>query len=347
MKKAVLLLLILLPFLSGCAAAETAAETYTTETGVQFRMTLQEVLDIETARGNETMETHDGFESYQMSYEENIHLYSLRCRRMEYDFDTIDRRLYQVSYYSDDGAAAYSYLRYRILSEYGEPVEDEKDEGKYSLLYDQVGWGTDHIEVTHWIAEDGSNLGIDLWWNEYNSLFAVFYDCSNPASCGAQQKVYSDESGISFVFPDGWDVWKLGAEPDALKISFLMRHELYSSVDYSRVDYYGFLQDIFGTMDSEREAYNTDFISENLIASITGSGAYQNFRKEEHGGIPFCVFDFRRPGEFSQEPEYECTAALTMKDGILHVLRLSSDSGQDELMPAFEKLLDSVRFRDE
>ena len=92
--KRIAVLCLILTLVSFVASA--TAEPYTTEYGVKFGMTPQEVQDIESQKNHGLKGTFENSDSYQLYYETDVHFYSLRCTRMQYDFDVIDRLLFQV-----------------------------------------------------------------------------------------------------------------------------------------------------------------------------------------------------------------------------------------------------------
>ena len=215
-------------------AVSAAADLYSTEYGVKFGMTPQEVQDIETQNGNELKGTFEDYDSYQLYYETDVHLYSLRCVRMQYDFDVVDRLLFQVYYVSKGGAADFAYLTSLLSTKYGAPVNDTNDSGDYSLHYDRLGRDDGHIEAAHWLVPE-LNLGVDLWYNDYDSVFTTFYDTSNLASYGALPQYYTDEvTGISFAHMDGWDASLFALPP--MKRRFTLRRDTETSVMYFQMD---------------------------------------------------------------------------------------------------------------
>ena len=337
MKKTCMLCLVL-AMLSFVACA--MADLYATEFGVKFGMTPQEVQDIETENKHELKGDFQNADSYQLYYETDIHFYSLRCVRMEYDFDVNDRLLFQVYYVSKGSAADFAYVNSLVTMLYGSPVNDIDDSGRYSLLYDQVGKDS-HIDVTHWLVPN-QNLGIDLWYNDYGTVFVSFYDTSNPASYGALPQYYSDETGISFAYMDGWDAMPLSFKP--LMIAFTHRRDTQTSVQYMQLDLWENLKEYYEPLGFKREDIGPEYLEDDIVASLMNPFVPQNLRTKKYGSIDFRLFEYQTDNDGASPDLYYCTVALTMRDGNVHMFQLSSVSKHDESMEDFESLLSTVSF---
>ena len=323
-------------------AVSAAADLYSTEYGVKFGMTPQEVQDIETQNGNELKGTFEDYDSYQLYYETDVHLYSLRCVRMQYDFDVVDRLLYQVYYVSKGGAADFAYLNSLLSTKYGAPVNDTNDSGDYSLHYDRLGRDDGHIEAAHWLVPE-LNLGVDLWYNDYDSVFTTFYDTSNLASYGALPQYYTDEvTGISFAHMDGWDASLFALPP--MKRRFTLRRDTETSVMYFQMDIWEELKDSYEPLGIKREDIGPDFLEDYIVAQLMHPIELQNLRTEQHGSLKYRVFEYQTDNNGASPELYYCTDAMTCRDGYIHIFQLSSVSKHDESMPAFETLLSSVTF---
>ncbi len=337
MKKALMLCLVL-AMLSFVTFA--MADLYTTEYGVKFGMTPREVQDIEAENNHELKGDYQDADSYQLYYETDIHFYSLKCTRMEYDFDVNDRLLFQVYYVSKGGAADFAYVKSLVTTQYGSPVNDTSDSAEYSLLYDKIGRDS-HIEVAHWLVSD-QNLGIDLWYNDYGTVFASFYDTLNPAAYGALPQYYSDETGIAFAYMDGWDAMPFSFKP--LMISFTHRRDTQTSVQYLQMDLWENLKEYYEPMGFKREDIGPDFLEDDIVSLLMQPIEPQNLRKKKYGSLDFRVFEYQTDNDGASPDLYYCTAALTMRDGYVHMFQLSSVSKHDESMPAFETMLSTVTF---
>lgn len=334
---AICLILAMISFAS-CALADL----YATEYGVKFGMTTQEVQDIETENNHELKGDYQDAQSYQLYYETDIHFYSLKCTRMEYDFDVNDRLLYQVYYVSKGGTADFAYIKSLVTMQYGSPVNDTDDSGEYSLLYDQIGKDS-HIDVTHWLVPD-LNMGVDLWYNHYDTVFASFYDTSNPASYGALPQYYSDETGISFAYMDGWDTMPFSFKP--LMISFTHRRDTQTSVQYLQMDLWENLKVYYEPMGFKREDIGPEFLEDNIISLLMQPIKPQDLRTMKYGSLDFRVFEYQTDNDGASPDLYYCTAAMIAQDGYVHMFQLSSISKHDESMPAFETMLSTVTFGD-
>ncbi len=342
MKKllALCLLLVLISFM-----ANAMAEPYKTEYGITFGMTPQEVQDIETQNGKELKGTWENADSYQLYYEKDVHFYSLRCTRMEYDFDVSNHLLFQVYYVSNGGAADYAYAKSLITSMYGDPESNANNTGNYSILYDQIG--DSHIEESHWLISGEAALGIDLWYNDYNTVFIMFFDASNPASFGALPKQYSDNTGLEFSYPEGsWDAMDLSILGDLTpaKISFTLRGDTQTSIQYMRLDLWGNLQEYYEPMGFKRGDFGEDFLEDDIVSMLMQPTIPQNLRTKYYSGIRFRLFEHQTDNNGKSPDLYYCSIAMTVRDGYLHMFQLSSVSKHDQLMPDFENLLSTVAF---
>ena len=329
------LVLVIVSFIA-CASADL----YATEHGIKFGMTPQEVQDIEAENNNVLKGDYLDTKSYQLYYETDIHFYSLKCSRMQYDFDLNDRLLYQVYYVSKGGAADYAYINSIVTTQYGSPVNDTSDSGKYSLLYDQIG-KDGHIDVTHWLVPE-QNLGIDLWYNDYGTVFVSFYDTSNPASYGEIPQYYSDETGISFAYMDGWDAMPFAFDP--LMLSFTHRRDTQTSVQYIRIDLWENIKEYYEPIGFKREDIGADFLEDSIVSLLMQPYEIQNLRTVRYGSLEFKVFEYQTDNNGASPDLYYCTVAMTLRDAYVHMFQLSSVSRHDESMPAFEKLLETVTF---
>ena len=337
MKKVVMLYLLLVT-LSFAACA--LADNYATEYGVKFGMTPQEVQNIEMENNHVLKGDFQNTESYQLYYETDIHFYSLKCTRMQYDFGINDRLLFQVYYVSKGGAADFAYVNSFVTKQYGAPVNDINDSGEYSLLYDQVGKDS-HIDDAHWIIPD-QNLGIDLWYNDYETVFVSFYDTSNPSSYGAPPQFYSDETGISFAYMDGWDAMPLSINP--MMIFFTHRRDTHTTVQYMQLDLWENLKEQYEPMGYKREDIGADFLEDDIVSVLMHPTEPQNLRTKQYGSVVFKVFEHQTDNNGASPDLYYCSIAMTVYDGYLHMFQLSSVSKHDESMPAFEALLSTVSF---
>ena len=325
-------------------AIGAVADQYSTVYGVKFGMTPQEVQDLETQNGNELKGTFESNDSYQLYYEKDVHLYSLKCTRMEYDFDVKDRLLYQVYYVTNGGAADFTYVKSLLSAEYGVQVNDTSDKGEYSLLYDQLGREDRHIEVAHWLVPE-QNLGIDLWYNHYDTVFALFYDTSNPASYGAVPKYYKDDvTGISFSYMDGWDASMFNLPP--AKMGFTLRRDTKTNVQYFQIDIWENVKESYETLGFSREDIGPDFLDDDIVSALFQPIVPQNLRTEQHGTVKFRVFEHQTDNNGASQELYYCTVALTARNGYIHLFQLASVSKHDESMPAFNNLLSTVTFGD-
>jgi hypothetical protein len=119
---------------------------------------------------------------------------------MEYDFALNDQHLYQLYYVTSGGEPDYLYAKALLTKQYGQPETDQEDAETYSYLYESRGNGIDLSEAAHWVPENRNDPGIDLWYNDSDTVFIVFYDTANPASHNQ--------------YPDNWAEWPVDELPD-------------------------------------------------------------------------------------------------------------------------------------
>ena len=260
---------------------------------------------------------------------------------MEYDFDLSDRLLYQVYYVSKGGSADFAFFMGVLTAKYGDMIIDKEDSGKYSLLYDQLGRDDGHIGVAHWLVTD-QKLGIDLWYNDSDTVFTVFYDMSNPASYGEVARYYTDDTGISFAYMDGWDASAFNFPPQMM--GFVHRRDTKSSVQYIRLDLWEDLKEYYEPMGFNRRDVGPAFLDDDMVSILMGTIIPQNLRTRRHNGVSYKVFEHQTDNNGKSEEVYYCTIEMTVREGYLHMFQLSSVSRHDELLPDFEKLMDTVTF---
>ena len=330
---------------------QTKAEgtnSFISDRGIKFGMTVQEVQDIEEQKHTELDDIYVDSNAYEIWYEKDIQLYSINCLRVQYDFDLNDQRLFTLHYVSKGGVTDYKYAVKKITKQYGDPIIVYNNENSYSLLYEQIGRNS-HIDDTHWlISDDEMQLGIDAWYNDYDTVFIVFYDPSNPASYGLLQKKYSDESGISFVYPEGWDgveFTNLMVDLTSIKVSLNPRGNSDATMQYARVDMWEDWEKTFGPLGFTREDIGPDFLEEETISLIMQIEPL-NLRTIVCNNVKLQVFEYQTDNNGKADKNNICSAALTMRDAYLHMFVFSSKSKFDEYYPAFEQMISTVSFND-
>ena len=315
-------------------------ESYKTELGVTFGMTPEEVQDIEARNNHELKGTYENDDSYQLYYEKDTQLFGLSCSRMEYDFDVVNHLLYQVYYVFGGGSADYAYLKDAVGSIYGDPVNDPEDQDTYSLLYDQLGRESSHIEASHWIIAE-TELGIDLWYNDYDTVFITFYDTSRPASYGAIPRYYSDSTGINFKHVDGWNANPFSAPP--VMIAFNKQRDAANVMQYLQIDLWQSMKPYYEPLGKKREDYGADYLEETIVKALMQPIRIQNIRTEHYGAFDFWMFDYQLTESGASAGVYDCTGAVTLQNGYVHMFQLSTlPDKYEKCLPDFKKLLESV-----
>lgn len=319
--------------------------TYETEYGVRFGMTSDDVQEIERQNNHVLKGTYTTSNQYQLYYETDIRFYSLDCMRMEYDFDPVNYLLFEVYYVTKGGAVDYEYANNIITSMYGTAVDDGKDAGEYSLLYEQIGRDS-HIKSSHWrIQSEEQDLGIDLWYNEYDTVFIMFYDASNPYSYGAVNQAYSDDTGISFTYSGDWSSFSMSEflESYPVKLSLTYRKDSETSIQYIRTDMWENLKETLEPLGFVREDIGFEFLNDTSVSSMMQPIVPQNLRKQKYN-MSFYLFEHQIEDSGLSSVVY-CTIAMTMKDGYLHMFMFSSTTKHEQLLPEFEEILSTVVFK--
>lgn len=315
------------------------SDTFVSEVGVRFGMTPQEVEEIEP---NKLNTTYTNSTSYQLNYSSDVKLHSLSCTRMEYDFDVQDKLLFQMIYVAKGGESDYRYL-FGIYSDlYGNPLNDEDDDNQYSLFYEQLGKKDNHIESAHWIIAD-SNLGIDLWYNEYDTVFALLYDVSNPASYGDVPFYYTDETGITFQYMNRWQAMEYPIGPSRVGFAPFNNKDS-TSISYMQMDLWeGGYREILEPLGYKRENLNAAFLEDDIVRMLMEPIEVKRIETVRCGSVVFRVVRYQTTGKSPSEL-FNAAMAMTMKNGYLHAFMLGSLSDLDEYWQAYNQLLETVTF---
>ena len=167
--------------------------------------------------------------------------------------------------------------------------------------------------------------------------------CCAAAEAGkpASWVYYSDETGISFPYPEGWERMDSPLSKD-FYLGFAQPGKMDAEVMYFRADMWGMFEENYEGTDLTREQMNGDYMTEEFVTLMMNTVPDQNRRTAEYGEVTYWLFD-----TVSQAGDGKyITAAMTMDHGYFHAFRLSAgtEAGRDALMPEFEALLSSVRF---
>ena len=338
MKKVITLCLVLAAVL---LAACASAEPFRTESGVKFGMTEQEAADLEAADGRPVKGSfEDAFARY-IWFNRDVTFETLPCTDVQYAFDD-DGRLYLVCYCCAGGEQDYSRIKKLLTERFGDPAADPEDPDQtggisllYSHRYEEYGRSS-RVESAHWgLSDPRSALGVDLWYSPTGGVYTVFWDASNPASCNTVPKTYSDASGISFPYMQGWMVLHGSTEPR--RIEFTAANDGFTTVDYSRMD--------FRDPGNPEEIPGMDYVDQSMVSYLLSEHDAQNLRTEFHHGTEYRVLEYRYTEEGAVALPFDTTVAMTIQDGIFHMFRYTTPPGRhDRRMPAFEAFLDSVTF---
>ena len=324
-----------------------ARALFETDYGIQFGMTPEEIKEKEYQQGHRQYKEYEQPEYRLLEYEGDTNFVSVVCSRASYYFDPVNDVLYQVHYNAGGGKNTYDLIKLKLQTRYGMPVSDPDDTGEYSVYYQRYGKQS-HIDVAHWCIKGAEYvLCIDLWHNEYNNVFAVCYNASEPASFALVPINYSDDTGISFSFIEGWDSYSsIPGFSELLSGScFLtLRNDPDTSIQYMNMDLWGNVKENISQLGFTREDVGEYFVSNDLVNSQFGSYNPQEIRYVYYNGTKFVLFDYVNPGNGSLSNKYICTVAMTVVNGYLHVFQFSSITRHDEKMPDFQKLLKSVEF---
>ena len=127
-------------------------------------------------------------------------------------------------------------------------------------------------------------------------------------------------------------------------MSFTHRRDTQTSVQYMQIDVWENLKEYYEPMGFKREDIGPEFLEDDIVALLMQPIEPQNLRTKKYGSIDFRVFEYQTDNNGASPDLYYCTAALTMRDGYVHMFQLSSVSKHDESMPAFETMLSTVSF---
>ena len=158
--------------------------------------------------------------------------------------------------------------------------------------------------------------------------------------CAAEAEGYTDESGISFPYPDGWTAMTEASLEGSVNFGFKVRNDWKSKIEYFRIDWWAQSEGTEMAKELGRDWFNADYLSEDLVAYMVDMASGRNLRTEKYGEVAYCLFDTE------DDSGNSITGAITMDHGYLHVFRLISDTEEkrDARMPEFTALLSAVRF---
>ncbi|MBQ8653839.1 MAG: hypothetical protein IJ507_02785 [Clostridia bacterium] len=176
MRKKIVIWLLLVVMTVVPLAAQ--AESFSLRGGVRFGMSPEEVIAVEASNGYHHDLTSKGDllykadTSYQLYYQKkNIgSLGSLPIMRFEYDFDLVNKEMYQF-YYVFKGNDAYNYLVKSLAKKYG---DTDRATTLATEKYEEIG-ADSHISHSRWTVESGDEIVvIDIWDNKYDVCFLVY-----------------------------------------------------------------------------------------------------------------------------------------------------------------------------
>ena len=158
--------------------------------------------------------------------------------------------------------------------------------------------------------------------------------------CAAEAEDYTDESGISFPYPDGWTAMTDSSLEGSVNFGFKVRNDWKTKIEYFRIDWWAQSEGTEMAKELGRDWFNAYYLSEDLVAYMMDTVSGRNLRTEKYGEVVYRLFDTE------DDSGNSITGAVTMDHGYLHVFRLISDteSKRDAKMPDFTALLSAVRF---
>ena len=158
--------------------------------------------------------------------------------------------------------------------------------------------------------------------------------------CAAEAEGYTDESGISFPYPDGWTAMTEASLGESVNFGFKVRNDWKTKIEYFRIDWWAQSEGTEMAKELGRDWFNADYLSEDLVAYMMDTVSGRNLRTEKYGEVAYCLFDTE------DDSGNSITGAITMDHGYLHLFRLISDTEakRDARMTDFTALLSAVRF---
>lgn len=332
-----IILLLAVMSLVGSALSEEAAD-YALDYGVKFYMSTEQVKTIEAQNNHPLQSEYEGTESFQLYYNENIFFRSLRCNRLEYDFDLKKKQLFQFYYTTKGGAVDYQYMKSVLSRRFDRIVPIDEFKGRTSLLFKQKG-DDNYVEAVH--MHWGYFYGIDLWYTPKDTVFAVFYVIENPASYGLSQKYYSEDINFSFnLFNDVWD-----AKINNTDVELCNINDPTSYIEYSRIDYWEEIKEKPEVKGLSRADIWNDYL-EDILLELGEYTDFSNVRTKVFNNISFLMADFQM--DYSNDGKShelrDMTIAMTMQEGYVHMFALATVTKHEEMMPLFEDVLNSVSF---
>ena len=180
MFKKVLALLLALLALSACVAH---AEDFSFRGGIRFGMSPEEIIAIEASNGfyyDLTMKgdmLYKHTTNYQLYFQKQQlgSLGTLPIMRFEYDFDLVNKQMYQF-YYVFRSSDAYAYLLPSLVQKYGAASVTS------TLTTEKFAEATAVLNHSHWELEfDSEIIVIDLWDNSYGTCFLTYQSFSTTA----------------------------------------------------------------------------------------------------------------------------------------------------------------------
>lgn len=181
-RKVLCFALMLLTAFSVCLAyaeeADASGERFSLRGGVMFGMAPDEVISIEASNGFQHDLTSSGDvlyktdDNYQLYFQEHDigTLGKMPIFRFEYDFDLVNKKMYQF-YYVFRQEGAYEYLLPALTGKYGAPAAD------CSLYTEEFLGMKDNYLLDHscWVLEYADEtIVIDLWYNSFGTCFLAY-----------------------------------------------------------------------------------------------------------------------------------------------------------------------------
>ena len=153
-------------------------EEFSLRGGIKFGMTPEEVISIEESNGFNYSKTssdeilYNTGMDYNLNYKSDIgKLGSLDIFRFEYDFDLVNKHMYQF-YYVFKGQNAFAYLSDALTDKYGLP---DLSCNYSTALFDELGVIGGYNSHNRWSIKLNEELiVIDLWDNEYDTCFLTY-----------------------------------------------------------------------------------------------------------------------------------------------------------------------------
>ena len=153
---------------------------------------------------------------------------------------------------------------------------------------------------------------------------------------------YSDETGVRFTCPEGWELVQKDLDKKGQKaISFSFISDPQTILVYFQLDYWELVKEGLASLGYEREDVGFEFLDDYTVALVMEPYDPKNLQTAVYNGVGYRTFEY----DFYNEDigtNIRCRCAMTMHNGYLHMIQISSPKGTKEYALEFKSFLNSV-----